>query len=342
MAEPGILVVDPSPFFREAIGTSLGAAGHRVRTAADWDEAAAALDDADLALLVLDLGKGRTGLDALRALRAARPAVRAIALSPPGDHDRVIEALRAGACDHLPKPLHDETLQLSVERALGAWRTERERDHLLAERAAVPAAEAAGTPEEADRDLELARALCAAVTSGRDPGQAVPDLLDAVAARWEAAPVALFRCEPGGADLVREAERDGGRRGDRERLPPDCGLSGACLATGVFVAAADPARDPRFDPAVDTPEDGAPGPLVCLPLRIRGRVLGVVRAFPPLGAAPTLRSAEVASAALSAAMRSVLLYRSWLSGVEEVARIRREARAARAPASPPPRTPEPR
>ena len=41
-----------------------------------------------------------------------------------------------------------------------------------------------------------------------------------------------------------------------------------------------PARDPRFDAAVDTPADGRRGPLLCGPLRFRGKLLGVFRAFP--------------------------------------------------------------
>ena len=91
------------------------------------------------------------------------------------------------------------------------------------------------------------------------------------------------------------------------------------------MASADPAADPRFDAAVDTPADGRPGPLLCGALRFRGKVLGVFRAFPEAREAPSPRTGEVLSAALSAAVRNVLLYRSLIESIDEVARARREA-----------------
>ena len=90
-----------------------------------------------------------------------------------------------------------------------------------------------------------------------------------------------------------------------------------------------PAADPRYDPAVDTAEDGAPRPFVCVPLVFRRTPLGVFRAFPREAVA--LRSAEVLAAALSAAVRNVLLYRSLLESIEELARVRRERGQRAAP-----------
>ncbi len=94
------------------------------------------------------------------------------------------------------------------------------------------------------------------------------------------------------------------------------------------MASDDPSGDPRFDAAVDTPEDGTVGPLVCVPLQFRGIVLGVARAFPerPADASPEL--AEVLGAALSAALRNVILYRSLVETIDEVAEARRENRGA--------------
>jgi hypothetical protein len=97
------------------------------------------------------------------------------------------------------------------------------------------------------------------------------------------------------------------------------------LQTGHLVASARPDADPRFDPAVDTAEDGTPGPLVCVPIRLRGKVLGVARVFPKEPAAATARTGEVLAAALSAVVRNVLLYRSLLESIEDLARARRAA-----------------
>jgi hypothetical protein len=91
------------------------------------------------------------------------------------------------------------------------------------------------------------------------------------------------------------------------------------------VACESPAADPRFDAAVDTPESGERGAFLALPLRFRGRTLGVFRAFTPDPRMASPRTAEVLGAALSAAIRNVLLYRSLVDSIEEVARARRES-----------------
>ena len=93
-----------------------------------------------------------------------------------------------------------------------------------------------------------------------------------------------------------------------------------------MIATNDPSKDPRFDPDVDTPEDGGCYPYLCIPLRLRGKTVGVVRAFLEEGAHASPRTGEVLSAALSAAVRNVLLYRSLLQSIDEVAEARRAAR----------------
>jgi len=93
------------------------------------------------------------------------------------------------------------------------------------------------------------------------------------------------------------------------------------------VATDAPESDPRFDAAVDTPEHGRPSPLLCVPLRLRGKTLGLVRAFPSGGASASARTGEILGAALSAAVRNVLLYRSLLESIDEVAEARRENRS---------------
>jgi hypothetical protein len=189
---------------------------------------------------------------------------------------------------------------------------------------ALPEAVAALDAEPAGgEDADLARAVCEAVTVEVEPGRILAAAIRPVAEALRAAPVSLFLL--GDGELVREAEWDGGTRVDRASLPLGRGLTGAVAETGQLVASEDPASDPRFDAAVDTPADGARGPLLCGALRFRGKVLGVFRAFPAAHAVPSARTGEVLAAALSAAVRNVLLYRSLVESIDEVARARREA-----------------
>jgi DNA-binding response OmpR family regulator/putative methionine-R-sulfoxide reductase with GAF domain len=188
-----------------------------------------------------------------------------------------------------------------------------------AEASAEPLAESEASAE----DAELARVVCEAATLEVEPGRILQGALRPVAQALRAAPVSLYLL--GERGLVREAEWDGGVRADRPELRLGSGLTGAVVETGQLIASADPASDPRFDPAVDTPADGRPGPLLCGALRFRGKVLGVFRAFPEAREAPSPRTGEVLSAALSAAIRNVLLYRSLVESIDEVARARRAA-----------------
>jgi GAF domain-containing protein len=177
--------------------------------------------------------------------------------------------------------------------------------------------------EGGDADADLARAVCEAATFEVEPSRILRGALEPVAAALGAAPVSLYLL--GEKGLSREAEWDGGARTDRPVLPTGRGLTGSVAETGQLVASADPSADPRFDAAIDTPADGRTGPMLCGALRFRGKVLGVFRAFPEAGDAPSARTGEVLSAALSAAVRNVLLYRSLVESIDEVARARSES-----------------
>jgi len=194
--------------------------------------------------------------------------------------------------------------------------------------AAEPRAEG---PAGADADhphVELLRAICDAMTHETVPERLLAAALRPVARAVEARVVSVHLIENRTGTLVCEAQCEGASA-DRAELPRDRGLTGGSLQSGMLVAAARPERDPRFDPEVDTPDDGEPGPLLVVPLRVRDRTLGVARVFPAAGADAPPRLGEVLAAPLSAAVRNVLLYRSLLEAVEDVARARREAEAQR-------------
>jgi len=175
-----------------------------------------------------------------------------------------------------------------------------------------------------EADAEMAREICDVVAEEADPRRLVDAALRPVARGLPAAPVALYMIEDG--ELTLEGQCDGMGAGDRPNLPMNRGLTGTVLQTGRLVATDDPAADARFDREVDTPSSGAVGPLLCVPIRLRGKVLGVVRAFPSGAARASAATGELLSASLSAAIRSVLLYRSLLESIDEVADARRAAR----------------
>jgi DNA-binding NarL/FixJ family response regulator len=193
------------------------------------------------------------------------------------------------------------------------------------EAARAPAQAAATASDRIDRDAELAREICEAIAVEVEPERLLATALQAVARRLAASPVSLYLIDREGGDLALEGLFDVEGRVDRRRLPRDRGLTAQALQAGHLVATARPQADPRFDAAVDTPEDGSTGPFLCIPLRLRGKIVGVARAFPKDAALASARTGEILAAALSAAVRNLLLYRSLLDSIEDLARARREA-----------------
>jgi DNA-binding response OmpR family regulator/putative methionine-R-sulfoxide reductase with GAF domain len=231
------------------------------------------------------------------------------------------------ATDRRDGPMDEDDLALlrilaqHVARLLDAQTRAREPETLaqLEEASALEA-----IPGGDARGAELVRSICDAVTAEVEPGRILTAALERVGRLLRAAPVSIHLAA--GRELVREAQWDGGACSDRARLPLGVGLAGAVFEGAGLVASDAPARDPRFAPAVDTADDGTVRPLLCGPIRFRTRTLGVFRAFPAAGADAAPALAELLSAALSAAVRNVLLYRSLVQTIEEVALARKESR----------------
>jgi GAF domain-containing protein len=179
--------------------------------------------------------------------------------------------------------------------------------------------------EDSD-DAELARMICDVLTTEVEPDRLIGAALRVVAQMLPAAPVALYLIENKTGTLRLEGQVEGSGPADRESFDRSSGLTGMVLQTGHLVATDYPDKDPRFDPEVDTPTDGSIRPILCVPVQMRGKTLGVMRAFPSGGAPASARTAEVLAATMSAAVRNVLLYRSLLDSIDEVARVRRGSR----------------
>jgi FixJ family two-component response regulator len=205
--------------------------------------------------------------------------------------------------------------------------------------ASVPAAEPAPDPAAAPpsqpttesdgwTEAELLREVADGMTRETQPERLLAASLRPIARATSARVASLYLIDNATGRLVCEAQCEGTDT-DRADLPRGAGLTGGCLQSGAIVATDSPARDARFDPDVDTPESGAPGPVLVIPLRVRDRVLGVARVFPGASMGASARLGELLAAPLSAATRNVLLYRSLLESVEDVARARRDAEAGR-------------
>ena len=114
-----VLVVDDEPVVTAAIRMVLADAGLVVTTVPDAETALAhpALDDCRLVICDLML-PGRSGLEALQAMRARRPQLRIVMITghaTPANEDLV---LAAGATAYLPKPFDESELLTLVRHVL--------------------------------------------------------------------------------------------------------------------------------------------------------------------------------------------------------------------------------
>jgi two-component system, NtrC family, nitrogen regulation response regulator NtrX len=128
-----ILVVDDEADIRDLVAGILSDEGYSVRTAANSEEALAAVRARKPALLILDIwmaGGGMDGLELLDLVKKLDPDLPVIMISGHGNIETAVSAIKRGAYEFLEKPFKSDRLMLVVERALEATNLRRENRRL--------------------------------------------------------------------------------------------------------------------------------------------------------------------------------------------------------------------
>jgi DNA-binding response OmpR family regulator len=119
-----ILVVDRDAFARRGLEDFLKFAGFSVDVAAGEPEAIAAVRAARPDLVLVDIGRdGTGGLRLVRDLREGWPRLPVMAMTVQGSLDSCMDAVRAGVCDYLLKPVEHQELVHRIRRILRDHRT---------------------------------------------------------------------------------------------------------------------------------------------------------------------------------------------------------------------------
>jgi DNA-binding response OmpR family regulator len=119
-----LLLIEDDPRIREIVERGLGARGFVVTSAADGPSGVELARKLEVDLLLLDLVlPGRSGLEVLQDVRAAKPRLPVIALTALADTQSRVGGLDAGADDYVTKPFVIEELAARV-RARLRWREE--------------------------------------------------------------------------------------------------------------------------------------------------------------------------------------------------------------------------
>lgn len=116
-----ILVIDDDPIVADSLAEFLAREGHHATTCATGDEAIATLEsmDDDIEVAVCDLSlPGMSGIDTLKAINDISPSTVVIMLTGYGTIESAVETIKLGAVDYLTKPVVDDELRMSLEKAL--------------------------------------------------------------------------------------------------------------------------------------------------------------------------------------------------------------------------------
>ncbi len=134
MNHGSLLVVDDDKDILEAMADYLRSLGHRVETAASCGEAIERLEQGQFEAAVCDVNlPDRDGFHLLEWAIVEKPETAIILLTGYGTIESAVEAIRLGAFDYLTKPIIDEELHLTIQRALDRRRIVEENKNLKAQ-----------------------------------------------------------------------------------------------------------------------------------------------------------------------------------------------------------------
>ena len=123
MTQACVLLVDDDVALLQALPETvrLRMDGVVVDTADSGAVALNRLDARDYDAIVTDIKMpGMDGLELLAEIRTRRPDTPTLMITGHGEHDLVVDALRGGAYDFIPKPIDRDQFVASLDRAIQA------------------------------------------------------------------------------------------------------------------------------------------------------------------------------------------------------------------------------
>ncbi len=114
-----ILVVDDDTDLLELIGIWIASMGHQAVLAPGGAQALSVIDAEDLGMVLLDVQMpGMDGPQLLEHILQRAPGLPVVMMTVHGSVEGAVSAMKAGACDYLPKPLEREKVRATLESIL--------------------------------------------------------------------------------------------------------------------------------------------------------------------------------------------------------------------------------
>ncbi|MFA6564079.1 MAG: GAF domain-containing SpoIIE family protein phosphatase [Verrucomicrobiia bacterium] len=125
--------------------------------------------------------------------------------------------------------------------------------------------------------------IAAAINSSLDPDDVLPNILDVAQRTMDATAASVALVDKATQELVYVIAT--GHYGERVkqnvRLKPGTGIAGWVAQHGQSQVITDVANDPRFNRAAAEKAGVIPRSMVCVPMRVQGKVIGILQAIDP-------------------------------------------------------------
>lgn len=121
-----ILLIDDEPSIRNVTGIALRDAGYSVETAGDGMEGLSVCRRFEPHIIVTDIRMPRMdGIGVLEAVKEQHPDTEVIVVTAYGDIETAIRALQLDASDFITKPVHDDALDIALQRAIKRYQDKK-------------------------------------------------------------------------------------------------------------------------------------------------------------------------------------------------------------------------
>jgi two-component system response regulator PilR (NtrC family) len=213
-----VLIVDDEPDLRELLELTLIKLGLDTDTAGSLTEAKLCLDKREYQLCLTDMMlPDGNGLDLVRHLSEASPAVPVAVLTAYGSAESAVTALKAGAFDYLTKPVALEQLRTTVQSALKS----------------LSGTASTNTVKTLVGTAAVAENAPKALLAGESPKiQELRQMIQRLARSM--APVAIYGESGSGKEVAARAIHLASARSDRPFVPVNCGAIPESLVEAEF------------------------------------------------------------------------------------------------------------
>jgi DNA-binding NtrC family response regulator len=141
--QPRILIADDQPDVLQALRLLLKGEGYDLVTAASPKDVAAALQEREFDVVLLDLNytrdttSGEEGMDLLTRIQAVYPNLPVVVMTAWGSVEGAVEAMRRGARDYVEKPWDNQRLLATMRTQVELSRALRQSERLEGENRAL-------------------------------------------------------------------------------------------------------------------------------------------------------------------------------------------------------------